>query len=320
MILVTGGAGYIGSVTVELLRKKGKSVVVLDNLSRGHRDAVAPEIPFYRGNIGDTDLVSEICSKHNIDSCIHFAAYAYVGESVQQPEIYFENNVEQSTRLLNALIKSGVKKIVFSSSCATYGEPQCIPIDETHRQQPTNPYGWSKLFVERIMESYDLAYGLKFVALRYFNAAGASATRGECHDPETHLLPNVLNTALGKLSAVSVFGSDYSTHDGTAVRDYIHVEDLASAHILALDHLRGGGASECINLGNGRGYSVLEVIKTARSVTEKNIEMKLESRRPGDPSHLVADASKAQKVLGWVPKYPELSAIINSDWKWRTKQ
>lgn len=319
MILVTGGAGYIGSVTTELLRERGEQVVVLDNLSRGHRAAVSPEVPFYQGDIGDRELVASIAYKHEIEACIHFAAFAYVGESVAEPARYFENNVSQGIALLDALLKAGVKRLVFSSTCATYGEPQRIPIDETNPQQPTNPYGWSKLFMERILESYDLAYGLKFVALRYFNACGATERLGEAHGPETHLVPNVLRAALGQLPAVSVFGEDYPTPDGTAVRDYIHVADLGSAHILALEYLRAGGASERINLGNGHGYSVLKVIEAARQVTERHIAVEMGPRRPGDPSHLVANAEKARKLLGWQPAYPELATILRTDWDWRLK-
>jgi UDP-glucose 4-epimerase len=316
-ILVTGGAGYIGSVSVELLREQDEDVVVLDNLSRGHRAAVAAEIPFYVGDIGDTELVANIARKHHIEACIHFAALAYVGESVAEPARYFENNVAQGIRLLNVLQAAGVRRLVFSSTCATYGEPQRIPIDEAHPQQPTNPYGWSKLMLERILESYDVAYGLKFVALRYFNAAGATATRGEHHEPETHIIPNVLAAAQKLIPHVSVFGDDYATADGTAVRDYIHVADLAQAHALALRHLRAGGASERINLGNGQGYSVLEVIAAARRVTGKQIEVQMQPRRPGDPSHLVAEAAKARAVLGWQPRSPLLDDIIRSAWEWR---
>ncbi|MEO6725559.1 MAG: UDP-glucose 4-epimerase GalE, partial [Blastocatellia bacterium] len=253
-ILVTGGAGYIGSVTVEMLREKGEQVVVLDNLFRGHRAAVDASVPFYEGNVGDRALVSRICQQHDIEACIHFAALAYVGESVAQPKLYFENNVGQGIALLDALLESGVRRFVFSSTCATYGEPVRMTIDEQHPQQPTNPYGWSKLFLEKILNSYDQAYALKFVALRYFNAAGAIAMRGEDHAPETHIIPNVLNAATGKLPHVPVFGGEYPTPDGTAIRDYIHVADLGTAHILALDHLRSDGQSECINLGNGQGY------------------------------------------------------------------
>lgn len=319
MILVTGGAGYIGSVTIELLRARGELVVVLDNLSRGHRAAVPPEIPFYRGDAGDRELVTRLTREHEIESCIHFAALAYVGESVAQPARYFENNVGQGIALLDALLEAGVRRFVFSSTCATYGEPQQIPISEQHPQQPTNPYGWSKLFMERILESYDQAYGLKFIALRYFNAAGATEMLGELHDPETHLLPNVIAAARGQISAVSVFGNNYPTPDGTAIRDYIHVADLGTAHILALDYLRKGRQSECINLGSGHGYSVLEVIETARQVTERPIALKIEPPRPGDPSHLVANAEKARKLLGWNPKYPDLGSIIRTDWEWRMR-
>jgi UDP-glucose 4-epimerase len=319
MILVTGGAGYIGSVTVELLRSRGEYAVVLDNLSRGHREAVPPGVPFYQGNIGDRGLVARITSKHDIEACIHFAAFAYVGESVAEPARYFENNVEQGVALFGALLEAGVHRAVFSSTCATYGEPQQIPIPEQHPQQPANPYGWSKLLMERLLESYDHAYGLKFVALRYFNAAGATGNLGENHYPETHLIPNVLRAAQGKLPAVSVFGDTYPTPDGTPIRDYIHVADLAAAHILALEYLRAGGRSEYINLGNGQGYSVLEVIETARQVTQRPIAIAIEPPRPGDPARLVADAQKAHVVLGWRPACPDLAGIIRTDWDWRLK-
>lgn len=319
MILVTGGAGYIGSVTVELLRARGEQVVVLDNLSRGHRAAVARDVPFYQGNIGDPDLVAQIASEHEIGACIHFAAFAYVGESVAEPARYFENNVEQGVALMGALLKAGVRSVVFSSTCATYGEPQEVPIPESHPQKPTNPYGWSKLSMERILAGYDRTAGVRYMALRYFNAAGATEQLGEHHEPETHLIPNVLLAAQGQLPAVSVFGNDYPTHDGTAIRDYIHVADLGTAHILALDYLRSGGSSECINLGNGQGYSVLEVIETARQVTERPIAINIEPPRAGDPSHLVANAERARRLLGWQPAYPDLASIIRSDWEWRMK-
>jgi UDP-glucose 4-epimerase len=319
-ILITGGAGYIGSVTTELLRARGEQVVVLDNLSRGYRDAVDPTIPFYEGNVGDRELVARIAREHDINACIHFAAFAYVGESVTEPALYYENNVAQGINLLGALVKAGVRQFVFSSTCATYGEPQQIPIDETHQQVPTNPYGWSKLFVERILADYDRAYDLKFVALRYFNASGASPDRGERHEPETHLIPLVLQTAQKKLDHVTVFGDDYPTHDGTCVRDYIHVSDLADAHALALGYLRNEGLSTAINLGNGAGYSVLEVIHAAREITQQDIPMEVEGRRAGDPSHLVADSSKARSVLGWHPQHADLSTIISSAWEWHTKK
>ncbi len=294
-------------------------MVILDDLARGHRAAVPSDVPFYEGSIGDRDLVSRIMQEHDIDACIHFAALAYVGESVAEPARYFSNNVEQGIALLDGLLKAGVRHLVFSSTCATYGEPEQVPISEDHPQRPTNPYGWSKLMMERIMESYDRAYGLRFVALRYFNAAGATAQRGELHEPESHLIPNVLRAALGEIPAVSVFGNDYTTPDGTPIRDYIHVADLGVAHILALDHLRAGGKSEHLNLGNGQGYSVMEVIETARQVTGRPITIKIEPRRAGDPSRLVADAAKARTVLGWQPAYPDLVSIIRTDWEWRTR-
>lgn len=318
-ILVTGGAGYIGSVTTELLRARGEQVVVLDNLSRGHREAVAPEVPYYEGNVGNSELVTRMVRAHDIDACIHFAALAYVGESVSQPALYYENNVEQCIRLLGALVANGVRQMVFSSTCATYGEPQRIPIDEGHPQLPTNPYGWSKLFVERILADYDRAYQLNFVALRYFNAAGASPQRGEHHDPEMHLIPLVVKAAQGEIDHVTVFGNDYPTTDGTCVRDYIHVSDLAEAHVLSLQYLRAGNASTAINLGNGQGYSVLEVVEAAREVTGREIGTAMQGRRAGDPSHLVADAARARAVLGWQPQFPELAAIISSAWRWHSQ-
>ena len=319
-ILVTGGAGNIGSVTTELLRARGEQVVVLDNLSRGHRAAVAPEVPFYEGNIGDRELVTRIVSEHNVEACVHFAAFAYVGESVTQPALYYQNNVGQGIGLLSALVAAGVKSVVFSSTCATYGEPQRIPIDENHPQAPTNPYGWSKLFMERIMRDYDHAYDLKFVALRYFNASGAIPERGEHHEPETHLLPLILKAAQGLSHHVTVFGSDYKTPDGTCVRDYIHVADLAEAHALSLDYLRAGGESTAINLGNGQGYSVLEVVEAARRATGKEIKVEMHGRRPGDPSHLVADAGRARKLLGWQPRHPDIGGIIGSAWEWHARR
>jgi UDP-glucose 4-epimerase len=319
-ILITGGAGYIGSVTTELLRARGEAVVVLDNLSRGHRDAVASEVPFYEGNVGDGDLVKRIGRDHNIEACVHFAAFAYVGESVHKPALYYENNVEQGIRLLGALNETGVRRFVFSSTCATYGEPQQNPISELHPQLPANPYGWSKLILERIMSDYDRSYGLRFVALRYFNAAGATPERGERHDPETHLIPLVLRAAQGEINHVTIFGDDYPTKDGTCVRDYIHVSDLAEAHTLALDYLRRDNPSIAINLGNGHGYSVLEVIEAARTVTGREIPADMQGRRAGDPSHLVADAAKARAVLGWQPRHPDLNAIISSAWEWHSQR
>jgi UDP-glucose 4-epimerase len=318
-ILVTGGAGYIGSVTADRLHDKGEAVVVLDNLVRGHRSAVQKDVPFYNGHVGDRALVARIVAEHKIEACVHFAALAYVGESVLEPAKYFENNVEQGIALIGELLKAGIRRVVFSSTCATYGEPDQVPISEKCRQWPANPYGWSKLALERILDSYDRAYGLKFVSLRYFNAAGATDLQGEYHEPESHLVPNVLRTALGETSELSVFGGDYPTPDGTAIRDYVHVSDLAEAHVLALDYLRLGGNSDFINLGTGHGYSVMEVIEAGRKVTGHPIPTRIEPRRPGDPAELVADATKAQKVLGWNPERSDLASILRSQWDWRQK-
>jgi UDP-glucose 4-epimerase len=318
-VLVTGGAGYIGSVLVDDLAKRGEPVVVLDNLVYGHRQAVDASIPFYKGSIGDKELVRTIVAEHAVTAVMHFSAYTYVGESVEQPAKYFENNFVETLRLLDALHENGVKHFVFSSTCATYGVPQRIPIDESHPQWPINPYGWSKLMVERALDAYDEAYGLKFVALRYFNAAGASDKYGEDHDPETHLIPLVLKAALGKIPKVSIFGTDYETRDGTAVRDYIHISDLSSAHLLALEHLRAGKASEFINLGNGSGYSVKEVIDTARGITGRDIPVEEGPRRAGDPPQLVGDSRKAREVLGWKPQFAELEKIVKSAWAWHRR-
>jgi UDP-glucose 4-epimerase len=315
-ILVTGGAGYIGGVTVERLRARGEPVVVLDDLFRGHRAAVDPGVPFYQGRAGDRALLARILGEHEIEACIHFAALAYVGESVLQPAKYFENNVEQGIALMGALLAAGVRRVVFSSTCATYGEPKQIPIPEDCPQWPVSPYGWSKLLMERLLASYDHSYGLKFVSLRYFNAAGATERLGEYHEPESHLVPNVVSTALGQKKEVSVFGNTYPTPDGTPIRDYVHVADLAEAHILALEYLRRGGASDFLNLGTGHGYSVLEVIESARKVTGQPIPMRIEAPRPGDPPKLVANAMKAQRVLGWRPEVSDLPAMFSS----RSKQ
>jgi len=317
-ILVTGGAGYIGSVAVEDLREQGETVVVLDNLVYGHRQAIDSSIPFYEGDIGDESLIQTIFSEHEIEACMHFSAFAYVGESVEKPQIYYKNNFIQTLKLLDVLIENDVKKFIFSSTCATYGEPQYVPIDEKHPQLPTNPYGWSKFMVERALADYDAAYNLKYVALRYFNACGASGGCGEDHNPETHLIPLILFVAQGKRDSISIFGDDYPTPDGTAVRDYIHISDLSQAHLLALEYLRKGGDSEFINLGNGSGYSVKEVVEAARKITGKKIEAKIAPRRAGDPSRLVADAAKARKVLGWNPQFPEIERIIESAWAWHS--
>jgi UDP-glucose 4-epimerase len=318
-VLVTGGAGYIGSVTVERLRAKGERVVVLDDLSRGHRAAVDNDVPFYQGNIADRALLARIAQEHELESCVHFAALAYVGESVADPARYFENNVAGGISFLGGLVQIGVRRVVFSSTCATYGEPDKIPISEQSAQWPKNPYGWSKLLIERLLDAYDSAYSLKFVALRYFNAAGATQARGEHHEPEPHLIPNLLSAALGEQTHVSVFGDTYPTPDGTPIRDYIHVVDLAEAHVRALEYLRSGGKSDFLNLGTGQGFSVLEVIECARQVTGRTIDARIEPPRPGDPSRLIADARKARAVLGWEPRASDLPSIVRSAWEWRLR-
>lgn len=318
-ILVTGGTGYIGGVTVERLVAKGEQVVVLDDLMHGHRESLPPDIPFYQGNIGDRQLVARIAREHALESCIHFAALIEVGESVKLPSKYFENNVGYGIALLGELVQAGIRRVVFSSTAAVYGDPEQIPITEQSRKWPKNPYGWSKLFVEQVLDAYDAAYGLKFAALRYFNAAGATEKRGEDHRPESHLIPNVLAAALGQQQAIRVFGNQYPTPDGTPVRDYIHVVDLADAHIRALEHLRAGGASDFMNLGTGRGYSVLQVIECAREVTGREIALRIESPRAGDPARLIADPSKAKVILNWEPKVSDLRSIVHSAWDWRLR-
>jgi UDP-glucose 4-epimerase len=315
-VLVTGGAGYIGSVFVDQLLAAGEEAVVLDDLSRGHRAAVAPAAPFYQGRTGDRALVARIAREHRLDACVHFAALAYVGESVAEPGRYFDNNAAQAVALVESLLEAGVARLVFSSTCATYGTPREVPIPETHPQWPINPYGWSKFFVERMLEALDRAHGLRYCALRYFNAAGATRTRGEHHDPETHLIPLALQAAAGLRSHLDVFGSDYPTPDGTAIRDYVHVEDLGEAHLLALAHLRRGGASECFNLGNGAGHSVLEVVEAARQVTGRAVRVEMGARREGDPPRLVADAQRAQALLGWRPRKAALLEIVRDAWEW----
>jgi UDP-glucose 4-epimerase len=318
-ILVTGGAGYIGSVTIERLLAKGEHVVVLDDLARGHRAAVPADIPFYQGKIGDRDLVARIAREHALESCIHFAALIEVGESVLDPAKYFENNVGQGIALMSELVRAGLRRLVFSSTAATYGDPEQIPITEQSRKWPKNPYGWSKLFVERILEAYDTAYGMKFVALRYFNAAGATEKCGEDHRPESHLIPNVLAAALGQQQAIRVFGNNYPTPDGTPIRDYIHVVDLAEAHIRALEYLRSGGQSDFLNLGTGSGFSVLQVIECAREVTGHDIPLRMEPPRAGDPARLIADPAKAKALLRWQPATSDLRTIVRSAWDWRLR-
>jgi UDP-glucose 4-epimerase len=317
MILITGGAGYIGSHTNKQLNQKGYSTVILDNLVYGHMSAVKWG-SFVLADLSDIEQIRLVFNKFKITSVIHFAAYAYVGESVQQPEKYYFNNVVNTLNLLKVMQEFDVNKIIFSSTCATYGDPVEIPITESHIQNPINPYGKSKLIIENALSDYSKAYNLKYVALRYFNAAGAdiNAEIGEDHDPETHLIPLVLDAAKGKRESIKIFGTDYDTDDGTAVRDYIHVSDLADAHILALEYLESGGDSDVFNLGNGNGYSVKDVIETARKVTEKDIVAIEEERRPGDPDKLIGSSMKAKKILGWEPKYHQLEIIIKSAWKW----
>ncbi len=323
-ILVTGGAGYIGSQTVKLLSKQGFEIIILDNLSYGHPELVQafPNTQLVVGDCTSRSCLDQVFKDHNIAAVIHFAAYINVGESVTNPAKYYQNNVLGTLTLLWAMIDSGVKHLVFSSTCAIYGFPEIIPIPESHSQAPINPYGKSKLMVEQMLADFDQAYGLKSIIFRYFNAAGADpeGQLGEDHNPETHLIPLVLQTALGKRDAVSIFGSDYPTPDGTCIRDYIHVVDLAQAHILGLQHLMATEASEVFNLGNGNGFSVQAVIETARNVTGKPIPAIACERRAGDPPVLVGSAEKAKNILGWQPQYPELRQIIEHAWQWHQKR
>jgi UDP-glucose 4-epimerase len=318
--LITGGAGYIGSVTTEALREAGRDVIVLDSLVAGHRESVHPDVPFYEGDIADRRLVEEIFERHSIDSVVHFAAFLSVPESVADPAKYYRNNVAGTLELLDVMRQRGVNRIVFSSSSATYGEPQYLPMDEEHPQNPTTPYGMSKLFVERILDSFDVAYSIRHVALRYFNACGATTTRGEDHCPEIHLIPLVLFTALGRRPYISIYGTDYLTSDGTCVRDYVHVSDLAHAHVLALEYLEQGGESQKINLGNASGFSVRQIIDAAEKVTGRHIPVKDEFRRPGDPSQTGASIKKAKEVLGWSPRYTDIHEIIRTAWEWHRAQ
>lgn len=316
-ILVTGGAGYIGSHTVAELLAKGEEVVVVDNLQTGHRQAVLGGT-FYQADIRDSEALSEIFKKHEIEAVIHFAANSLVGESVEKPLAYYDNNVYGSQKLMETMIQHGVKKIVFSSTAAVYGEPERVPIDEHDRTNPTNPYGDTKLAMEKMFRWGDAAYGLKSISLRYFNAAGAhpDGLIGEDHHPETHLIPVILQVPLGKREFISVFGDDYPTEDGTCIRDYIHVMDLANAHYLALQRLREKEESGVYNLGNGQGFSVRQVIDVARRVTGHPIPDRVSPRRPGDPAVLVASSERAQKELGWKPQYADLEKIVDSAWQW----
>jgi UDP-glucose 4-epimerase len=323
-ILVTGGAGYIGSHTVLALKRAGYSVVILDNLISGHRDLVdrVLQVELVVGDIGDRPLLDRLFATYNVAGVIHFAAYAYVGESMRDPAKYYANNVAGTLTLLQAMVAAGVNRIVFSSTCATYGIPNEVPIVETHPQSPINPYGASKFTVERILKDFDAAYGLKSAIFRYFNAAGADPTGllGEDHDPEPHLLPLVLYAALGMRESISIFGTDYPTRDGTCIRDYVHVCDLADAHVLGIEYLLAENVSNIVNLGNGNGFSVLEAIQTARIVTGKQIKAIACPRRPGDPPALVGSSEKARQVLGWEPRYQSLNEILSHAWQWHQKR
>ena len=317
-MLVLGGAGYIGSHTATELLDNGHEVVIADNLVTGYREAIPEKATFYQGDLRDKDFLVDLLAKEKVDAVIHFAAFSLVGESVTNPLKYYENNLYGTKVLLDAMIETGVNKIVFSSTAATYGEPENIPILESDRTCPTNPYGETKLAMEKMISWAAKAHGLHFVSLRYFNACGAhkSGKIGEAHNPESHLIPLVLQVPNGKREFVSIYGNDYDTPDGTCIRDYIHVTDLAKAHILAVEYLINGGESDIFNLGNGVGYSVKEVIETARKVTGHPIPAKEEARRAGDPARLVASGEKARKILGWEPEIKDLADIISSAWKW----
>ncbi|MBA9028713.1 UDP-glucose 4-epimerase GalE [Peribacillus huizhouensis] len=316
-ILVTGGAGYIGSHTVLELLNQGEEVIVIDNLRTGHRGSVVGG-QFYQGDLRDRTFLNHVFEQHEIEAVIHFAANSLVGESVLHPLDYYENNLIASHTLVSTMLRHGVKKIVFSSTAATYGEPKQIPIKETDTTDPTSPYGETKLAMEKMFRWCDNAYGLKSISLRYFNAAGAhpDGSIGEDHQPESHLIPIVLQVALGVRESIGIFGADYSTEDGTCIRDYIHVMDLANAHWLALQHVRKNETSDVFNLGNGMGFSVKEVIETARKVTGHPIPESVSPRRQGDPAILIASSEKAQSVLGWKPRFNDLETIIDTAWNW----
>ena len=313
-ILVTGGAGYIGSITVEQLIKAGEAVVVFDNLYQGHRDAVHPEATFVQGDLANKADIEAVFAAHSIEVIMHFASYTLVGESMESPFLYLRDNVVNVLNLLEVAVEAGTRKFILSSTANLFDNPEQIPIAASERIVPGSPYGESKYIIERYLYWLDKIYDFRYAALRYFNACGASQERGEHHDPETHLIPIVLEVALGKREKVSVFGNDYNTPDGSCVRDYIHVIDLAQAHILALRALDQG--SRAYNLGNGRGYSILEVIETAREVTGHPIPFTFTPRRPGDPDILIADSEAINHDLGWAPQYPDLRRIVESAWHW----
>jgi UDP-glucose 4-epimerase len=318
-ILVIGGAGYIGSHMVQLLLQQGHQVTTLDNLSRGHLDAVVGG-EFALGNLGDDAVLNDLFSTTRFDAVMHFAAFIEVGESVREPAMYYDNNTRRTITLLDAMVRHQIPNFIFSSTAAIFGEPVRTPIDESHPKDPINPYGRSKLMVEQILQDYEQAYGLQSVSLRYFNAAGADpeGRLGERHDPETHLIPLVLQAASGRRPNISVFGRDYDTHDGTCVRDYIHIIDLCQAHIRAMEWLQAGKGSNAFNLGNGNGFSVQQVIDAAKQVTGNDFNVVDAERRPGDPAVLVADATRARKLLGWAPAYDSLETIIEHAWQWET--
>lgn len=319
-ILVLGGAGYIGSHTVYALKEKGEDVVIIDNLETGHIEAVHSDARFYQGDIRDRAFLDGVFEKESIDAVIHFAANSLVGESMVNPLKYYDNNLCGTKVLLEAMVAHNIKKIVFSSTAATYGEPERVPILETDRTEPTNTYGETKLSMEKMFKWTDAAHGLKYVSLRYFNACGAhvSGSIGEAHSPETHLIPLILQVPLGQREAISIFGNDYKTKDGTCIRDYIHVTDLAQAHILAVKYLMDGNESNIFNLGNGIGFTVNEVIETARKVTGHPIKEIMAERRAGDPAQLIASSEKARTVLGWKPEHADLEEIIATAWKWHS--
>ncbi|WJQ09361.1 UDP-glucose 4-epimerase GalE [Geobacillus stearothermophilus] len=317
MILVCGGAGYIGSHAVYRLLEKGERVVVVDNLQTGHKEAVHRDAVFCQGDIRDREFLRTVFRQHDIEAVIHFAANSLVGESMEEPLKYYDNNVYGTQVLLEVMREFGVKQIVFSSTAAVYGEPKQIPIVETDPTEPTNAYGETKLAMEKMMKWADRAYGIRSISLRYFNVAGAYGTTiGEDHNPETHLIPLILKVPLGQREEIYIFGDDYDTPDGTCIRDYIHVLDLVDAHWLALEKLRSGADSDVYNLGNGNGFSVKEVIEAARQVTGHPIPARVVARRPGDPARLVASSEKAKRELGWEPKYPSITDIVASAWEW----
>ncbi|MCP4358104.1 MAG: UDP-glucose 4-epimerase GalE [Chloroflexi bacterium] len=315
-ILVTGGAGYIGSISVERLIKSGAEVVVFDNLFQGHRDAVHPDAVFIQGDLADKTAVENAIAQHKPDGIMHFASYTLVGESMERPFLYLRDNIANGLNLIESAVKHGVRGFILSSTANLFDDPERMPIDENERIVPGSPYGESKFILERYLYWMDRLYDMRYTCLRYFNACGATAERGEDHDPETHLIPLVLEVALGQRERIAIFGDDYNTPDGSCVRDYVHVIDLAEAHILAMRSLLDGGASGKYNLGNGRGYSVKEVIQTARQITGHPIPAEIGPRRPGDPDILIASSETINHELGWQPQYPELHSIIQTAWNW----